>query len=119
MSIISLKIEFGGGLELLFSNQRTHAITVPSHVPLNNRTDAYVDVSEKPNLTPTIKETKPADITYLIHHMRDHLLKEREELFMESSTVYVPAFSVVRMIYSMHHQPPWYPRSDQRYRLGT
>jgi hypothetical protein len=92
MSFISLKIEFGGGLELLFSNQRTHAVTVPSHVPVDNRTE--FNLSQAPdnsNLTP-VTETKPADITYLIHHMRDHLLKEREELFMENGTVYVVFF---------------------------
>lgn len=30
---------------------------------------------------------KPTDITYLIHWMRDNLLKERAELFMEGGTV--------------------------------
>jgi ubiquitin related modifier 1 len=90
MSIISLKIEFGGGLELLFSNQRIYTVTLPSRVPLNNGTD--IDASERPNLMSSNTETKPVDITYLIHHMRDHLLKEREELFMEGTTVYVPTF---------------------------
>ena len=33
--------------------------------------------------------TRPADMTYLLHHLRDHLLKEREELFMENGTVCV------------------------------
>lgn len=77
-TIISLKIEFGGGLELLFANQRKYTITIPSHVPSDNRTC---------DSTPEEGETKPADITYLIHHMRDRLLKEREELFMENDTV--------------------------------
>ena len=33
--------------------------------------------------------TRPADVTYLLHHLRDHLLKEHEELFMENGTVCV------------------------------
>ena len=32
--------------------------------------------------------TRPADATYL-HHLRDHLLKEREELFIENRTACV------------------------------
>lgn len=75
-----LKIEFGGGLELLFSNQRSHRITIPSTVPADNNTS----VTTKDAASPA---TRPADVTYLLHHLRDHLLKEREELFMENGTV--------------------------------
>ncbi|KAJ7093984.1 ubiquitin-like modifier 1 [Mycena belliarum] len=70
---ITLKVEFSGGLELLFSNQRSHKLSVPALVPKK-----YGDASS---------ETKPADITFLIHYLRDNLLKERVELFMESDTV--------------------------------
>ena len=78
---ISLKIEFGGGLELLFSNQRSHRVTIPSTVPADNNTSPTKDAAES--------ATRPADVTYLLHHLRDHLLKEREELFMENGTVCV------------------------------
>ncbi|KAF8902596.1 ubiquitin-related modifier 1 [Gymnopilus junonius] len=78
MSTISLRIEFGGGLELLFDNKRSYRIDVPSLVPKDNSTDAE-------NLS--TKETKPVDVDYLIHHMRDNMLKERVELFMEKDTV--------------------------------
>ena len=78
MSTLSLKIEFGGGLELLFSKQRSHRITVPAAVPANNST----------NITNAITEsTKPIDLTYLIYYLKDHMLKERVELFMEKGTV--------------------------------
>jgi len=87
MSTISLNIEFGGGLELLFANQRTHIVTIPSHVPAANHSTSALNNSP-------VTETKLTDITYLIHHMRDHLLKEREELFMENDTVYV-AFLII------------------------
>ncbi|KAJ7701766.1 ubiquitin-related modifier 1 [Mycena rosella] len=70
---LSLKVEFSGGLELLFSNQRSHKLSVPALVP-----KTYGETSS---------ETKPADITFLIHHLRDNLLKERVELFMENGTV--------------------------------
>lgn len=78
MSTISLKIEFGGGLELLFSKQRSHRITLPALVDANNHTLVSDLVTES---------TKPIDITYLIHYLKNNLLKERVELFMEKGTV--------------------------------
>jgi ubiquitin related modifier 1 len=78
MSTLALKIEFGGGLELLFSKKRSHRITLPAAVPANNST----------NITNPITEfTKPIDLTYLIYYLKDHMLKERVELFMEKGTV--------------------------------
>jgi Urm1 (Ubiquitin related modifier) len=68
---ISLKIEFGGGLELLFSNQRSIKINIPSfsHQDLND------------------SEEKPTNINHLIHWLKEHLLTERAELFIENGTV--------------------------------
>ncbi|TDL19443.1 ubiquitin-related modifier 1 [Rickenella mellea] len=66
---IPLRVEFSGGLELLFSNQRSHRITLPSTVPHGDGT------------------TKPTDITYLIDWLRRNLLKERAELFTDGATV--------------------------------
>jgi len=61
MSTITLKVEFGGGLELLFSNKRTNAVILPS--------------------------SPPPDVDYLIKWLKTNLLKEREELFVENNTV--------------------------------
>jgi ubiquitin related modifier 1 len=74
MANLELKVEFGGGLELLFSNKRTHIVTIPSTVPEGDR------------------EGKPVDINFLIHWLKDHLLKERPELFVDSGTVYVISY---------------------------
>ncbi|KAM5545947.1 hypothetical protein V8D89_000073 [Ganoderma adspersum] len=84
MSTISLKIEFSGGLELLFSNQRSHRIDLPALVPApasasSASPSASADGSESPK--------KPADVTSLLFWLRDNLLKEREELFIENGTV--------------------------------
>ncbi|KAJ6610463.1 ubiquitin-related modifier 1 [Mycena sp. CBHHK59/15] len=65
---VSLKVEFSGGLELLFAKQRKHELSLPATVPAS-------------------PGTRPADISYLIHHLRDTLLTERAELFMEKDTV--------------------------------
>jgi ubiquitin related modifier 1 len=66
---MKLKIEFGGGLELLFLNQRTHLIVIPSTVPQGD------------------KKGQPVDIDFLVHWLKDNLLKERPELFIENGTV--------------------------------
>ena len=98
---LSLKIEFSGGLELLFSNQRSHRVQIPPIVPSDNSTSAItpagtVSTSDVPKnvLAPMIapqstdaEKTKAADVTYLMYYLRDHLLKERVELFMEGGTV--------------------------------
>jgi hypothetical protein len=80
MSTISVKIEFGGGLELLFSKKRSHRLILPAAVPKNNSTDSITNLI-------TVEPTKPIDITYLIYYLKDHMLKERVELFMEKGTV--------------------------------
>jgi len=61
----SIRVEFGGGLELLFSNQKSHKVEVPA----------------------TTAGDKPTDVNYLIHWLRDNLLKEREGLFLDNGTV--------------------------------
>ena len=80
MSTIDLKIEFSGGLELLFGNKRTHVLSLPAVVPEDEEENG------KPTLTP---KSAPRDVTYLIRHLRTHLLTERPELFVEGDTVYV------------------------------
>ncbi|KAH9947789.1 ubiquitin-like modifier 1 [Amylocystis lapponica] len=82
-SPLSLKIEFSGGLELLFSNQRSHRISLPAHVPSPSvkGADAGLGRSEQE------QARRPADIAYLIFWLRDNLLKEREALFVEDGTV--------------------------------
>ena len=67
---INLKIEFGGGLELLFGNVRSHKITLPATAPVTAS-------GSKPE--------RPADVTFLIQWLKDNLLKERSELFVDAS----------------------------------
>ena len=54
-------------MDLLFNKQRSHRVNVPS----------------------LSQDGRPANITFLIHWIRDNLLKERVELFMEGNTMYV------------------------------
>ncbi|EPQ51989.1 hypothetical protein GLOTRDRAFT_10508, partial [Gloeophyllum trabeum ATCC 11539] len=86
-STISLKVEFGGGLELLFDNQRSHKLTLPARVPLDNSTSSPPSSPPSPQNNEYEGETKPVDVAYLVHWLRHHLLKERAELFMEGDTV--------------------------------
>lgn len=64
----SVRVEFGGGLELLFSNQKSHKVVIPA----------------------TTANEKSTDMTYLMLWLKDNLLKEREELFLDKNTVYAP-----------------------------
>ena len=59
---VSIKVEFGGGLELLFANERTHQVTIP-------------------------EDFKTANVRWLIGWLKDNKLKERAELFVENNTV--------------------------------
>jgi ubiquitin related modifier 1 len=76
MSNISLDVEFGGGLELLFSNKRRHRIELPLKVPANNEASSG--------------DLKHVDLAFLVLYLRDRVLKERPELFVEKGTVWVP-----------------------------
>lgn len=93
---ITVNIGFSGGLELLFDNERNHSISIPHFVPSDNSThstpsssSSSTPPSDNDVPSPGAGETKAADLEYLIYHLRDHLLKERPELFMENGTVCV------------------------------
>lgn len=81
MSTLNIKIEFGGGSELLFSNQRSHQVAIPAEIPSPASTGKGVPAN--------VVSGQPANLTYLMYWLRDNLLKEREELFIENGTVYV------------------------------
>jgi hypothetical protein len=89
MSTLSLKIEFGGGLELLFDNKRSHRLAVPARIPASWSLATRTAASTAPNPEAEDTETRPADVRYLIYWLNDHLLRERSELFVEDGTVYV------------------------------
>ncbi|KAG2051916.1 ubiquitin related modifier 1 [Suillus hirtellus] len=88
---MTIKLVFSGGLELLFGNERNQSVLIPSFVPSDNSThsspSSSSSTSSSYNDTPSTGETKAADLEYLIYHLRDHLLKERPELFMENGTI--------------------------------
>ena len=72
--MVDLKLEFGGGMELLFGNIRSHNISLPDHVP---------------NTQPP----RPANISFLLQWMKENLLKDpRVELFLDQDgqSVQVP-----------------------------
>ncbi|WEW61887.1 Ubiquitin- modifier 1 [Emydomyces testavorans] len=63
---LNITVEFTGGLEMLFSNERKHKISLPS-----------IDANGA-----------PSNIAYLIQYLCEHLLRdERRELFMLDETV--------------------------------
>ncbi|KAI0922550.1 hypothetical protein AcV5_009490 [Taiwanofungus camphoratus] len=97
-SIISLNVEFGGGLELLFSNRRKHRIDLPARVPAAAASTAS-ERGPEASAEGEQPQGRPADITYLILWLRDNLLTERAELFVENGTVYVTYLSSRFVLY--------------------
>ncbi|KAI1076304.1 ubiquitin related modifier 1 [Whalleya microplaca] len=58
---LSVVVEFSGGLEMLFSDQRRHSLSIPA----------------------ADKEGKPVTIAYLIKYLCDHTMNDsRKELFV-------------------------------------
>ncbi|KAF2860015.1 ubiquitin-related modifier 1 [Piedraia hortae CBS 480.64] len=65
MEDIQIRVEFTGGLEVLFSNQRKHAITIPA-----------------------TERGKPADVAYLITWLCENLMTDsRRDMFVLDGTV--------------------------------
>ncbi|KAI5303222.1 hypothetical protein KEM56_007777 [Ascosphaera pollenicola] len=65
-SPIPITVEFTGGLEMLFANERKHKVSIPS----------------------TNESGQPADIAYLVRWLCENLLKDpRKELFVLNDSV--------------------------------
>ncbi|KAI5451644.1 Ubiquitin- modifier 1 [Naganishia albida] len=69
---ISIKLEFGGGLHLLFNSQPKHNVTLPKCVTQDESKAG---------------EDKPVNVKYLIRWMKDNLLSERVEMFGDGDGV--------------------------------
>ncbi|KAJ9105972.1 hypothetical protein QFC19_003307 [Naganishia cerealis] len=69
---ISIKLEFGGGLHLLFNSQPKHQVSLPKRIS--------EDESEA-------GDDKPVTVKYLIKWMKENLLSERVEMFGDGDGV--------------------------------
>ncbi|KAI9491272.1 ubiquitin-related modifier 1 [Zychaea mexicana] len=67
MSDLTINVEFSGGMELLFDNVRQHKITLPAQSKLDT--------------------SKPATLRDLIFYIRDNMMTEKKDLFVEKDTV--------------------------------
>ncbi|KAK8864680.1 hypothetical protein IAR55_001932 [Kwoniella newhampshirensis] len=65
---IEIRLEFGGGLHLLFSSKPKHAIRLPRFVPGSS-------------------SAQPTNMRYLVKWMKENLLSEREEMFGDGDGV--------------------------------
>lgn len=88
---LPIKVEFGGGLELLFSNERKHSVTLPATYD-----PAQVDAYETGGVPR--EGNSEADMRFLIWYLRHQVLadKSRPELFTQRDTVYVRSSSLSR-----------------------
>lgn len=83
---ISIIIEFGGGMELLFSSIRTRTITIPAFY---SPASLLLPVAPTTLESLTSEGTTPVDIRYLIWYLKSFLLedKERSDLFSQGETI--------------------------------
>ncbi|WWC62201.1 uncharacterized protein I303_104796 [Kwoniella dejecticola CBS 10117] len=68
---IEIKIDFGGGLHLLFSSQPSHKIRIPRNIPAEDGST----------------QAQPVNMRYLVKWMKSNLLSEREEMFGDGDGV--------------------------------
>ncbi|PGG97871.1 hypothetical protein GX51_07113 [Blastomyces parvus] len=70
-SSLSITVEFSGGLESLFSNERKHALSIPATYP-----------------SPSNGEPEPTSIASLVHYLLENIMKDqRRELFVLDGAV--------------------------------
>ncbi|KAL1296572.1 hypothetical protein AAFC00_000070 [Neodothiora populina] len=63
---IDVNVEFTGGLEMIFSNQRNHKVSLPSHD----------------------EQGRPVNVAFLIKHLCENMMqKEKKELFILDDSV--------------------------------
>ncbi|CAO3637528.1 unnamed protein product [Cunninghamella blakesleeana] len=67
MADLNINVEFSGGMELLFNNERKHTIVIPKQ----SSKDA----------------SKPTDLQDLIFYIRDNMMTEKKDLFVDKDTV--------------------------------
>ncbi|ORY26332.1 hypothetical protein BCR39DRAFT_541344 [Naematelia encephala] len=63
---LEIRIEFGGGLHLLFSQKPKYTIHIPRTIP---------------------STSQHTNVKYLIQWMKENILSEREEMFIDGDTV--------------------------------
>ena len=86
-----------GGLEMLFSNQRNHKVTLPAHDPDGNA----------------------ANVAFLIRYLCENLMTDqKKELFILDESVYVSSPSKLALCLRVQ-QTTWHPCTHQRCGLGA
>ncbi|KAI8074015.1 ubiquitin-related modifier 1 [Gongronella butleri] len=64
MADLTINVEFSGGMELLFNNERKHKISMPAQI-----------------------DGRPTKLQDLLLHIRDDIMTEKKDLFVDNDTV--------------------------------
>ncbi|XP_012532401.1 ubiquitin-related modifier 1 isoform X1 [Monomorium pharaonis] len=85
---LPLTVEFGGGAELLFDGKKRHEVDLPGEECKYCRVEGAVLCYPLPSLIIIIIIIDfTGTLNRLLHWLRDNLLTERPELFMQGDTV--------------------------------
>ena len=82
---MKLKVEFSGGMELIFGGQREIEIDVPFQDPKANAQLIFLVTWIRTHALRIL--TPQATVAELLTWMRDNLVRERPELFMKGDSV--------------------------------
>ncbi|GAA5891401.1 hypothetical protein JCM6882_004683 [Rhodosporidiobolus microsporus] len=90
MATLNITVQFSGGMELLFSNQPEHALTLPAFYVPSATTSTSTAPPERPApVEETAEGAKRTDVRFLVWWLREYLLQDRErpELFSTGESV--------------------------------
>ncbi|GAA5821390.1 hypothetical protein JCM11251_004601 [Rhodosporidiobolus azoricus] len=90
MATLDIKLQFSGGMELLFSNQQEHDLSLPAfYIPTATTSASSVPQERPAPVEETAEGAKRADVRFLIWWLREYLLEDRErpELFSTGESV--------------------------------
>ncbi|GAA5855936.1 hypothetical protein JCM8547_000421 [Rhodosporidiobolus lusitaniae] len=91
MATTRITVQFSGGMELLFSNEQTHQITLPRfYLPASTTSLSGATEAKRPEPVEEGAEgAKRTDVRFLVWWLREFLLEDRErpELFSHGETV--------------------------------
>ncbi|GJN87278.1 hypothetical protein Rhopal_000226-T1 [Rhodotorula paludigena] len=90
MATISVTVQMSGGMELLFANEPTHALTLPRfYLPASSTLASPAPPDPPAPVAADEEGATETDVRFLVWWLREYLLEDRQrpELFSQGETV--------------------------------